>query len=549
MTELKLTDVEWKVFNLIDIFDIKDGYYNKKPPLDKEGTIPFLGATQYDNGITGFYKKETIEQYDKVGKISSKDVSKRLFQPNCLAVTNDGSIGNIYYQESLFTCSHSITVLYLKNHQQNKYIARFLIPLLQKSGESFEYGKKWRPKRMRKSKLTLPIDFFGQPNWQFMEDYIKQEQKKQVLQLQKYYESKFYQLAGDLVGLEEVEWKEFRFTDIFTTVQRGKRLAKHQHVAGEKPYVSSTAMNNGVDGFIGNNERVREFENCLTVANSGSVGASFYHRYKFIASDHVTALKNEQFSKEVYLFLSTMIKRLEQKYSFNREINDNRISREKLLLPTDKNGQPNWQYMSDFVKKMELDKIEKILSNIYIYIYRKIRDLSNLQVKKRSWKSYRLEQVCEILSGVRLTKAKQIDGDSPFIGATESNNGITDFIANSNRSLDNNVLGVNYNGSVVENFYHPYLAIFSDDVKRLKWRNKDGQNKYCYLFLKQMLLMQKEKYAYGYKFNGERMKKQNIMLPISHYQGIDYLFMGNYMKLQEFIKIYHILNKLAFKGD
>ncbi|WP_228065003.1 restriction endonuclease subunit S [Streptococcus cuniculi] len=175
--------------------------------------------------------------------------------------------------------------------------------------------------------------------------------------------------------------------------------------------------------------------------------------------------------------------------------------------------------------------------------------MSNLQVKKRGWKSYRLEQVCEILSGVRLTKAEQIDGDRPFIGATESNNGITDFIANSNRSLDNNVLGVNYNGSVVENFYHPYLAIFSDDVKRLKWRNKDGQNRYCYLFLKQMLLMQKEKYAYGYKFNGERMKKQNIMLPISHHQGIDYLFMGNYMKLQEFIKIYHILNKLAFKGD
>lgn len=182
MNKLKLTDVEWEIFNFIDIFDIKDGYYNKKPPLEENGTIPFLGATQYDNGITGFYRKETIENYDKVGNISSKDKSKRLFQPNCLAVTNNGSVGNVYYQEFLFTCSHDITVLYLKQYKLNKFIAKFLIPLLQKSGESFEYGKKWRPKRMKKSKLQLPIDSLGQPNWQFMEDYIKQEQKKTGLE-------------------------------------------------------------------------------------------------------------------------------------------------------------------------------------------------------------------------------------------------------------------------------------------------------------------------------------------------------------------------------
>ena len=47
MSKLKLTDVEWEGFDLIDIFDIKDGYYNKKPPLDKDGTIPFLGATPF----------------------------------------------------------------------------------------------------------------------------------------------------------------------------------------------------------------------------------------------------------------------------------------------------------------------------------------------------------------------------------------------------------------------------------------------------------------------------------------------------------------------
>lgn len=52
-------------------------------------------------------------------------------------------------------------------------------------------------------------------------------------------------------------------------------------------------------------------------------------------------------------------------------------------------------------------------------------------------------------------------GTKPFIGASDSNNGVTAFVGNTNASEDRNVLGVNYNGSVVENFYHPiYLYFF-----------------------------------------------------------------------------------------
>lgn len=157
MRELKLTDRDWEVFNFIDLFNIVDGYYNKKPPIDKDGNIPFLGATQYNNGITEFYRKETILTYNKVGNVSSDNIEKRIFKGNCIAITNNGSVGNAYYQYADFSCSHDITPIYLKNRQMNREIATFLIPLLLKTGESFEYGKKWRPKRMRKSKIMLPV--------------------------------------------------------------------------------------------------------------------------------------------------------------------------------------------------------------------------------------------------------------------------------------------------------------------------------------------------------------------------------------------------------
>lgn len=542
MSKLKLTDVEWGGFNLIDIFDIKDGYYNKKPPLDKDGTIPFLGATQNNNGVTAFYRKETIEKWDKVGNLSSKDVHLRFFPGNCLAVTNNGSVGHIYYQLQMFTCSHDITPLYLKNYVLTKELAHFLIPLLQKSGESFEYGKKWRPKRMRKSKLMLPINSQGQPNWQFMENYIKQEQKQQVQKIIDYYERKLVDLAGNVMGLDKVEWKTFRFTEVFQEIQRGKRLTKANQTDGLKPYISSTSDNNGVDAFIGNETGVRKFEDVLTLANSGSVGSTFYQQFEFVASDHVTALKSKNADKYAYLFLSTVVKRLEEKYSFNREINDTRIKREKVILPADKEGNPNFQYMSDFVKKLELDKIQEVLE--YIYIYIRVKIILEEKVCEISWKDFWIEDICDIKSGVRLTKANQEIGLRPFVGASDSDNGVTAFVSNKNKSLDANVLGVNYNGSVVENFYHPYEAIFSDDVKRLQWKEEIYGKKYSYLFLKQMILSQKIKYAYGYKFNGERMKRQKIMLPVTETGLPDYDYMTSYMQKQELEQIFKILNYL-----
>lgn len=127
-------------------------------------------------------------------------------------------------------------------------------------------------------------------------------------------------------------------------------------------------------------------------------------------------------------------------------------------------------------------------------------------------------------------------GNIPFIGATDGSNGITEFISNRNSSLDQNVLGVNYNGSVVENFYHPYEAIFSDDVKRLSL-SKTSSNKHNLLFCKATILMQKIKYEYGYKFNGERMKRQKIKLPVTKKGDPDYTFMEQYMQSLEYLKL------------
>lgn len=173
--------------------------------------------------------------------------------------------------------------------------------------------------------------------------------------------------------LSGVKWKEFSLTEVFPIIKRGKRLKKSDHLDGSTPYVSSTATSNGVDGFIGNQGNVRVFEDCLTVANSGSVGSTFYHSYQFVASDHVTQLKRAGLDKYAYLFLAPLVQRLSEKYSFNREINDDRLKREKLILPTTEEGEMDFEFMSKYMREVEIKTLKPIIDKLCIrLIYNEI---------------------------------------------------------------------------------------------------------------------------------------------------------------------------------
>ena len=164
--------------------------------------------------------------------------------------------------------------------------------------------------------------------------------------------------------MENKEWQSFFVVDIFDNIQRGKRLKTADHLSGEVPYVSSSSLNNGIDNFISNKKDVRRFSNCISLANSGSVGSSFYEPFEFVASDHITHLKNEKLNKYHYLFLATMTSRLSQKYNFNREINDKRISREIILLPLNDEGVPDYEYMEQYSKNLIYKKIRNYLDYV-----------------------------------------------------------------------------------------------------------------------------------------------------------------------------------------
>ncbi|NVF11462.1 restriction endonuclease subunit S [Anaerococcus sp. AGMB00486] len=521
---LSLNDVEWGEFKIKDIFEVYLSKGDNKADLLDCGNIPLISSGFNSNGITKF-----INRGDGISEIIPKNT-----------ITVD-MFGKAFYQDfDYYAVSHGRINILSPLYNLNKNHLLFCINSIDNATKNiFSYNRMCSSSRLSKLKILLPVCNKGNPNWQFMEDYIKQEQKDIAQKVIDYYEQKMLETSFDLVGLEDVEWKEFNFNDVFRKIQRGKRLKKDDHIDGNTPYISSTSLNNGLDGFIGNYENLRKFNNNITLANSGSVGSCFYHEYEYIASDHVTSLTLDKADKYIYLFMATIVKRLEEKYSFNREINDKRIKNEKFILPTDKNGEPNWAYMSKFMQKIEAENLQKVLEYIYIYKLAISYEKKLLPLHKKEWKEFWLEDIVDIESGKDIYERERIDGNIPYVTATAQNNGIGYFVNNINKTLEEKAISVNRNGSVGYAFYHDYKALYGNDTRKLIPKYK---NKYSSLFLTTVITKQKEKYGYGYKMGTGRLKRQKILLPINELGNIDFAYMKKYMQIGEIKEEYKILD-------
>ncbi len=346
MDSLSTADRDWKEFFLEDVVSINGGKRLTKADM-QSGDMPFVGASEMHNGITAF----------------TCTINESL-DSNVLGVNYNGSVGSSFYHPYKAIFSDDVKRLKWKDESQNnKYTLLFLSSMIGQQKDKYAYGYKFNAQRMKRQKILLPICKDGSIDWQFMEAYMRLKEKEllkpTIDKLCKYLIDNELQGGGKIL---HSNWKAFNFTEVFTEIQRGKRLKKADHQIGTTPYVSSTSFNNGVDGFIGNDSGVRKFKDCISLANSGSVGSAFYHQYEFVASDHITQLKREGLDKYAYLFMIPIINRLSEKYGFNREINDERIKREKLLLPVTQNGEIDFQFMSSFMRQIETDILGTTLS-------------------------------------------------------------------------------------------------------------------------------------------------------------------------------------------
>lgn len=152
--EIFLDYSNWQPFKYEDIFTIERGDSVYLQDMNF-GKYPYISATSMNNGISAF-------------------VNRKNHCGNAITLAYDGSIGEAFYQDSPFFASEKIVVINLKNYKLNKYIAMFLIALIKQEKFRYNYGLKWSVEsRMKKSIIKLPVTSNGDPDFEFMENYIK----------------------------------------------------------------------------------------------------------------------------------------------------------------------------------------------------------------------------------------------------------------------------------------------------------------------------------------------------------------------------------------
>ena len=113
---------------------------------------------------------------------------------------------------------------------------------------------------------------------------------------------------------------------------------------------------------------------------------------------------------------------------------------------------PDWRWMENYIKSLHHKPISTKIST----------DIKN-EISTHNWQYFKLEDIFVIKKGKRLTAEDQTDGETPYIGAIDNNNGVSNYIGQ-DAIHEGNTISLSYNGSVGEAFYQPKPFWATDDV-------------------------------------------------------------------------------------
>ena len=122
-------------------------------------------------------------------------------------------------------------------------------------------------------------------------------------------------------------------------------------------------------------------------------------------SDLVSLFIKTWFAYEyIYLFLITVLEQQGSNFNFNREINDIRIKKMRVMLPVTDDGKPDFQFMEDYIRELMTTKREQYRA----YVEKRLEALKladsngggySKLLKTRQWKSFIIKDIADVYSG------------------------------------------------------------------------------------------------------------------------------------------------------
>ncbi len=157
---LKINDRKWKEFKIEELFDVGGTVTTKPQDLKLNGFVPRITCAAVNNGFDGLYKNEYTEEKNVI-------------------TIDSATIGAVFYQPYNFIATDHVEKLKLKKHLMNRYIGLFLKSAIDKAkGTKYDYGYKFSQTRIKRQTFELPVDKNGNPDYDFMEKFIKEREEK-----------------------------------------------------------------------------------------------------------------------------------------------------------------------------------------------------------------------------------------------------------------------------------------------------------------------------------------------------------------------------------
>lgn len=162
----KVDTREWGEFRVGELFEVKISKSVDKGGLEfaEDGEYDFIGRTPLNNGIQGKLNKLKFEA-NKEGTYSIAQIGMHVCQ----------------YRERKWYASQNIFVLTPfaeKSHKANKFIATVITRYLDCAYGEDTYATYPTAKTLPHLKIKLPVDKTGQPDWAYMEEYMRKVERK-----------------------------------------------------------------------------------------------------------------------------------------------------------------------------------------------------------------------------------------------------------------------------------------------------------------------------------------------------------------------------------
>ena len=338
-----LTNIEWKVFHLNDIFT---NYHGKRLVKEhrKAGNIPLLTASESTQGVSAYISKT------KGMVLHSDFISIDMF-------------GHAFYHD--YNCYGDDNIYFFENGTISKNAKLFIVACINKNSSKYSYGNQFRQDNADKDKIILPVNSKGKPDYKFMEEYVKEHADLLKKQYKDIIQSRVAKIQRNLANSNN--WKDFALADIFIT-RKGNQNNMTSLTCGDIPLVSAKKIDNGYKMFADKNSKSTYPANIITLNNDGDGGAgiAYYQPAEHLLDSHCTALvpKDKDIPRYALLYISTTITNQRDKFGHGYSINGNRLKIFRFMLPVNSKGDPDYKYMEDYMRYLEQQKILSYLDYI-----------------------------------------------------------------------------------------------------------------------------------------------------------------------------------------